>query len=273
MPNIPNLVPIAPKKIEFLKELMTAKDLVGLLYPRSRRIIPEYTDNPKHIVMVPGFGFDTRFFKPLTHFLNKHRHHSYDWGLGINDAGIKRDFKLEDVSDAWNLDATGKAGPINKKELGVPYLCDRATQRIRSLSESLGCKVVVVGWSLGGNVAREAARDLPDHVSQIITFGTPTVGCAKYTATADGFHKQGIDLDWVEGVMLKRDKVKITQPIELIYGRHDGIIHNSACLDEINPKVTTHMINACHIGMVFHYPLWRIILKALSANIETDEHE
>lgn len=212
-------MPVAPKKTDFLKELFVAKDLIELLLPRSRRVIPEFAKTPKHIVMLPGFGFDTRYFAPLTRFLNKHGHHTYDWGLGANDAGIKRNFRSQDISATWILDSTNKPKPINNKELGVPYLCSVATRKIRSLSDSLGSEVVVLGWSLGGIIGREAARDLPEHVSQVITFGTPTLGSAKYTATASGFRKQGMDLEWIEQIMLKREEVIINQPIDLVYGR------------------------------------------------------
>ena len=34
----------------------------------------------------------------------------------------------------------------------------------------------IVGWSLGGVIAREVARDYPDSVRQAVTMGTPVVG-------------------------------------------------------------------------------------------------
>ena len=45
--------------------------------------------------------------------------------------------------------------------------------------------VALVGWSLGGVVAREAARERPNLVSRVITFGSPLRGPRYTTAAAD----------------------------------------------------------------------------------------
>ena len=257
-------MPEPPTRAAMLKELYAVQDLISLFYPRIKRIYPEYCKNSKHIVMFPGFGADKRYFKPLSLFLKRHGHHIYDWGLGTNDAGLKRNFALSDVDDSWQADANGKAKPINTNEMGVPYLCSRATQRVRSLSESIDAPIVVLGWSLGGTIAREVARELPEHVCQVITFGTPTVGGPKYTATASTFAKQNMDLDWIEKEILKRDARPITQAITAIRGRFDGIVPSVTISDNISPKVTEFEVNSTHMGMAFHYPLWLLLLKTLA---------
>jgi len=115
----------APSKIKFLLELIAIKDVISLLHPRAKRAIPEYSQNSKHIVMFPGYGSDTRFFKPLNKYLERHGHSLYDWGMGFNDAGLKRDCRLEDLSSSWDADPVGKESPINSNEIGIPYLCSR----------------------------------------------------------------------------------------------------------------------------------------------------
>lgn len=44
--------------------------------------------------------------------------------------------------------------------------------------------VSLVGWSLGGVIAREVARRRPDLVRRMISYGTPVVGGPSYTAVA-----------------------------------------------------------------------------------------
>lgn len=253
-----------PTKIEFLRELSAFKDVVSLLHPRTKRSIPEYAGHGKHIVMFPGFGTDTRYFKPLNKYLERHGHFLYDWGLGLNDAGLKMECSIQDLSSSWEANPTGKASPINSKEIGIPYLCSRSVDRVRSLSATLESPVVLIGWSLGGYIAREVARDLPDEVSQVITFGTPVIGGAKYTATADSFRKNGVDLDWIEREIAKRESTPITQRITGIIGNYDGIIADAACEDTISPNITMHRVKASHMGLGFHYPLWKIVLEALA---------
>lgn len=253
-----------PAKIACLRELSAFKDVVSLLHPRTNRAIPEYTQNNKHVVMFPGFGTDTRFFKPLNKYLERHGHFLYDWGMGLNDAGLKINCILQDLTSTWEVDPAGKAEPINSKEIGIPYLCSRSVDRVRSLSATLDAPLVLIGWSLGGYIAREVARDLPDEVSQVITFGTPVIGGAKYTATADNFRKNGLDLDWIEREIAKRERNPITQQITSIIGKYDGIIARAACEDAISPNIDRHEVCASHMGLGFHYPLWKIVLAALA---------
>ena len=253
-----------PGKIEFLRELSAIKDLISLLHPRTKRTIAEYAQNSKHVVMFPGFGSDTRFFKPLNKYLARHGHFLYDWGMGLNDAGLNTNCTLQDLTSSWEADPTGKAEPINSKEIGIPYLCSRSVDRVRSLSVTLDSPLVLIGWSLGGYIAREVARELPNEVSQVVTFGTPIIGGAKYTATADNFRKNGLDLDWIEREIAKRESNPITQRITSIIGKYDGIITRAACEDAISPNIDTHEVCASHMGLGFHYPLWNIVLAALA---------
>ena len=44
------------------------------------------------------------------------------------------------------------------------------------LADESGAAVSLVGWSLGGVIAREVARRHPEAVRRVITYGTPVVG-------------------------------------------------------------------------------------------------
>lgn len=254
----------APSRLALFNEIRALKDLFSLLYPRQTLSDLALTKNGKHVVMLPGFGADNRYVKPMIKYIERHSHLCYDWGLGLNDAGLKRTFKVSDLSDSWYADPTGKAKPITSKEVGVPYLCTLATNKVRSLSESLQVPLVLIGWSLGGYIAREVARDLPLHVSQVITFGTPAVGGPKFTQTADSFRKQDIDIDWIAREIMKRYEQPIQQNITNIVAKHDGIVHRSATIDTLSPHVVEYLVNTTHMGLGFHYPLWKIILQVLA---------
>jgi len=52
------------------------------------------------------------------------------------------------------------------------------------LVDAAGAPVSLLGWSLGGVIAREVARREPDAVRRVITYGTPVVGGAPFTAVA-----------------------------------------------------------------------------------------
>jgi pimeloyl-ACP methyl ester carboxylesterase len=258
--------PEKPNKTAFLLELMAIKDFASLMHPRATRILPEYTKTPKHVVLLPAYGADKRYFKPLAKYLELHGHKVYDWGLGLNDAGIKRNFTQADVSDSWLRDKAGKAAPPSKDEMGISYLCTRTVERINALYNIIQLPIVVIGWSLGGIVAREAARELPTQISQVITLGTPCVGGSKYTAAADSFRKNDIDLDWVEQQLSKREETPIEQAITIINGKYDGVIAKSACLDYKSSHTQVLEHNCSHMGLIYHYRVWHDVLKALSVN-------
>src|SRR5512143_2140435 len=54
----------------------------------------------------------------------------------------------------------------------VQTLMPRVLKRLISLARKSGQEVTLVGWSLGGYLAREAARERPDLVQRVITLGT-----------------------------------------------------------------------------------------------------
>ena len=56
----------------------------------------------------------------------------------------------------------------------TPETLDRLVKRIEEFGK--GGKIVLVGWSLGGIFAREAAKLRPDLVEKVVTLGSPFSG-------------------------------------------------------------------------------------------------
>lgn len=60
---------------------------------------------------------------------------------------------------------------------GDPRLdVERLARIVLRLADDTGSPVSLVGWSLGGVIAREVARREPDAVRRVINYGTPVVG-------------------------------------------------------------------------------------------------
>ena len=110
---------------------------------------------------------------------------------------------------------------------------------VKSRARESGQPVKLVGWSLGGVLAREAARDEPDSVAQVITLGSPVVGGPRYTATARFYENQGADLEAIERAVEARNAVPIEAPITSIYSKNDGVVAWRACLDTVSPTWNT----------------------------------
>jgi pimeloyl-ACP methyl ester carboxylesterase len=132
--------------------------------PSLLRTLPE---QPVAITVLPGFGADDRSTWPLRAYLRRIGHDAKGWGLGIN---------------------TQK----------VPDTVERVGELVRRRAELLERRVALIGWSLGGYIAREVARDLPDQVDRVVTFGSPVVGGPKYTTVGAIYRRLGEDVDKIE---------------------------------------------------------------------------
>jgi pimeloyl-ACP methyl ester carboxylesterase len=80
----------------------------------------------------------------------------------------------------------------------VPDLLPLVAERLEALARDEGRPIRLIGWSLGGYLAREAAPERPGAAHQVITLGSPVVGGPKYTAVAGAYRRRGIDLDAIE---------------------------------------------------------------------------
>lgn len=213
------------------------------------------------VIVAPGFGSDDRYLAPLRKFLTRNGFRAEGYGLGRNLAGINLPHRLEDLSDRWGFSPR----PKYNGEASVPYLCDRFIDRISQRHAETGLPVALVGWSLGGYLCREAARDLPEIVRSVVTLGAPAVGGPKYTSAAPFFRKRGVDLDWIEAEIEKREKSVIKQPITVIYSKTDGIVNWEACIDRYSENARHVEVGAAHLGMGFNPVVWRHVLEALDA--------
>lgn len=185
------------------------------------------------VLVLPGRGCNDVPTAPLRAYLRSLGHDAHGWGLGVNNGDV-----------------------------------DETVERLRpllaGLRESGGRRVVLTGWSLGGLIARELARAQPDDVSRVITFGTPVVGGAKYTALAATYRKQGMDLDEAERDLHGRGPHAPHIAITSIYSRFDGVVSWPACIDRLNPNAENVEVVATHIGLGINHDVWRLIADRLA---------
>jgi pimeloyl-ACP methyl ester carboxylesterase len=126
-------------------------------------------------MVIPGFGADDRYTWPLRTYLKSLGYATTGWGLGTNRAGLNMPHSLGDVHPRWKLQTKSPY----RGEAGVPYVIDRLIDRVDEVYEESKQPIALVGWSLGGYMAREVARDRPAQISQVITLGTPVIGGPK----------------------------------------------------------------------------------------------
>lgn len=222
---------------------------------------PSVHDHPP-VIVVPGLWASDTTMWALRHFLIKSGYDAQGWGLGRNRAGHGWQGKIDDLSEGW---AIGERDRPNRGEGSVPALCDQFGQEVRKRSEELGRPIALVGWSLGGYLAREAARDHPDHVSCVITFGSPLIGGPKYSFVNNRYRRRGLDVDWIAEQTVARHGVPLQCPVTSIYSKQDAIVHWSASIDHWTPQAKHHEVNCTHTAFAFHAPTLRLIKTELDA--------
>jgi hypothetical protein len=220
-----------PSSSQRARELLLGRDIARFIVN-----VPALAALPKNgdgrpVVLVPGFGADDASLIPLRRFLARRRHDVYPSGLGR-------------VGD------------------DVMALASRVATRVRSVSALTGQRVSIVGWSIGGVLAREAARDNPDVVARVITMGTPVEGGPSYTALASRYPeamKAGI-----RALIEERHRVDIAVPVTALWSENDGIVLPAACIDHRTPGAENVQVSCTHLGFGVDPTVFRIVADRLA---------
>lgn len=181
---------------------------------------------------LPGFGSGDAAMLPLRRRLRRHGFRTFKWQLGLNRGN-------------------------------VPELIPLASERVAQLVAQQGEPVALVGWSLGGYIAREVARENPTLVSQVITLASPIIGGPKYTAVAGFYRQQGIDVDAIEAAVREREQVAIEVPITCVFSRNDGVVDWRAVIDHNNPSTENIEVTCTHLAMGFDPDVLDIVVATL----------
>jgi pimeloyl-ACP methyl ester carboxylesterase len=184
------------------------------------------------VVLVPGWRAPPASMIPLRNFLRFLGHDARDWELGVNEGRPERD-------------------------------APRLAEQVNRIASAAGRPVTLVGWSLGGTVARETARQAPAAIAQVITYGTPVVGGPTHTIGARSYGPE--ESARISALLEELDAAApISVPITAIYTRRDGIVSWRACIDRTSPEVRHVEVSSTHISMGFDPDVWRVLADRLA---------
>jgi pimeloyl-ACP methyl ester carboxylesterase len=183
-------------------------------------------------VLVPGWRAPPASMIPLRNYLRFLGHDARDWELGVNEGRPERD-------------------------------APRLAEQVERIASVVGRPVTLVGWSLGGTIARETARQAPAAIAQVITYGTPVVGGPTHTIGARSYGPE--ESARISALIEELDAVSpISVPITAIYTRRDGIVSWRACIDRTSPEVRHVEVSSTHISMGFDPDVWQVIADRLA---------
>lgn len=222
--NIPN--PSTIKRPSLLKEME------GILQPwrllgQYRSLTKKKIGNGERVILIPGWKSHDTIMFPVKQFLKKIGYAPEYWGLGINHGYVER-------------------------------YRDQLLAKLRQ--EDSDEKIIVIGWSLGGTIARELAREMPERIASVITYGSPAFGGPRHTIGDNFWDKK--ETERICQLIEEEDANRPIQvPMSIIFTKNDSIVSWSACIDTKSKNVKHYEVNSTHLSLGIDPSVWKVIVN------------
>ena len=127
-------------------------------------------------------------------------------------------------------------------------------ERIRTLHSHHGQRVRLIGWSLGGVMARQVSRRMPEQVRQVVTLGSPFTGDPA-ASTIAGLYER-VTGDRLDGAfiraLLREGSTPPPVPATAIYSETDGIVSWRNCVEADGPTSENIVVRGSHVGLAIN---------------------
>jgi pimeloyl-ACP methyl ester carboxylesterase len=174
------------------------------------------------VLVLPGFIASDTSTAILRRYLKKLGYDAHAWELGRN-LGPR---------------AIGREG-------------EKLIARLRAIHDATGQKVSIVGWSLGGVMARLVARRAPDAVRQVISLGSPFTGDPRATNVGRAYQfltGQKFDDNHTQD-QLREVSATPPVPTTAIYTRADGVVAWQNCVERPGEETDNIEVRGSHCGL------------------------
>jgi pimeloyl-ACP methyl ester carboxylesterase len=188
---------------------------------------------PHPVVVLPGLGADDRSTIAIRGFLETLGYQVHGWGRGRNVRAPAADLSA-------------------------------VALQVGKLRQDSGRQVSLVGWSRGGIIAREVARQMPNTVRMVITLGSPFAAPGANNVRSIWRLLTGEPYQPPTPERVNQLAQPIPVPATSIYTRADGVVAWRACLEEEGEQRENVEVNTTHIGLGFHAPALLVIADRLA---------
>ncbi|MGC1468766.1 MAG: alpha/beta hydrolase [Sphingorhabdus sp.] len=215
---------------------LLAREVAGFAYTRIRATfaapVPlDVIGRGQNVFVIPGFLASDRTTARLRRSLDQAGFRAHGWGLGRN----------------------GGVSPDLFEKIDLQF--DR---------NEIDCPATLVGWSLGGVIAREYAKRSPHRVSRVITLGSPFSAHPRannawrvYEFVAG--HK--VDNPPVEAVLHEKPPV----PTFAFWSARDGVVAPEAARGRIGETDHATELECSHMAFIADPDSIRAIARAIVA--------
>ena len=223
---------VTPSIMTIAKESLTPFEFTRL-FVSSPALALQPRGSGESVIVLPGLGASNSSTFLLRRYLSWLGYSVEGWELGRNSGNVEQ-------------------------------LLPQVAEHVQEVHKKTGLKVNLVGWSLGGVLAREVARDNPAIVRQVVTMGSPVVGGPKYTVFGNLYRQRGVDVDAIEATVAARESNPIRVPVTSIYSKNDGIVGWQASIDRHSPQVDNIKVCATHLGLGISPDVFKILARKLA---------
>lgn len=212
-----------PSALLALTELPRALVELGSL-PFAAPLLATAPRGDGHPVLVlPGFVASDLSTALLRRYLRRLGHDAHAWGLGRN------------------------LGPR-----AIGHEGEKLIARLRAIYDASGQRVSLVGWSLGGIMARLLARRAPEAVRQVITLGSPFAGSPKASTVWRAYEL--LTGQRVEAAATQAQLSEILAPPPVpstaIFSRDDGVVAWQNCREVDGVAAENIEVRGSHTGLI-----------------------
>lgn len=189
------------------------------------------------VLVLPGFGTDDQSTQTLRRFLSYLGYCSSEWTLGHN---------------------------LGYRTLGESEA--RLRQRVESLVATSGRKISLVGWSLGGVMARHMGRDHPEWVRRVVTLCAPFTGDPTATSIRRFYETvSGENLDEPHSrAAWQANRAPPSVPTTSIYSKSDGVTAWQNCLEIETTMAENVEVTGSHLGMLHNVVALGVVADRLA---------
>lgn len=211
-----------PSALLALTELPRALAELGSLAPAAPLLALAPRGDGHPVMVLPGFVTSDISTAVLRRFLTGLGYEALPWDLGRN---------------------------LGPKAIGLTG--EKLIARLAAVHAATGQRVSLIGWSLGGVMARQLSRRAPDAVRQVISLGSPFAGTPRATNVWRAYEVltgQKID-DKDTREQLRESATAPPVPSTSIYTREDGVVAWQNCIEPKSAQTDNIEVHGSHCGL------------------------
>lgn len=222
----------APPFVALLREVRVLAD-----FRRGWRIGPamatDHEGDGRPVMVLPGFLASDGSTVMLRRTLRACNYWAYGWGQGRN-LGVRAD------------------------------ILDRLDRRLDRIAAEAEGPVTLVGWSLGGLIAREYAKHAPDRVAKVITLGSPFSGDIRANHAwrlYELINRHPVDRTPLDARLTEKPPV----PTIALWSQNDGVVAPACARGLPHESDSAIEVQCGHMGFMTSPDSIAAILNAIEA--------